>query len=552
MFDWKKEHVPIAIVTFAIFAALLMLLSVPGVAVLPLPGRRRSVESASPHSPNVIPGAVYVNFAETGLTSGTSWSVTMTPSGGFPSTKSSTTWEIQFDAAENTKYTYSVSTVFGTTPSPSSGTLNIGTQGETVDVTYTPAYTVTFSENSTYQLPSGTQWSAKLGSSTYSTTGTSISVGVSDGTYSYTVGSHIDFTQTPSSGNVTVNGTSETINVNFEADAVFQESGLPSGTTWYTSIDSGGSVSSKSQDMYFPEVGGTYDFNVSSVDGWGSNTSFGQFTLFSNLPVTIMVYFLRPFTLNTVNLMNNNTSISHTSQFNNSVLGQNTSYNWSSSQQHTFASYNYSKQNGTDTLIVSYGTNYEVNEVQLNYTQEFHNGSTGALYGNVSITEVLALNNTTLKYRAQLSADFTPADSSNKIPLGDLLIENYSSNESGQINGIESGLGALINRYESSGNSTLVKLGGYYTIIGEAFCNFTLLVPKNVTSLDISNTTAQVYDYNFWGCVWAGAVLAGLIASMAVEGSACFGGFIPACVLLYLDFDVFLPYAIYNVIINCQ
>ena len=58
MVDWKKEGVPSVIAAFAVFAALLMLLSVPGVAVLPLPGRGRSVESSSPHSPNVIPGAV--------------------------------------------------------------------------------------------------------------------------------------------------------------------------------------------------------------------------------------------------------------------------------------------------------------------------------------------------------------------------------------------------------------------------------------------------------------------------------------------------------------
>ena len=215
MFDWKKKGVPIAIVTFAIFAALLMLLSVPGVAVLPLPGRRRSVESASPHSPNVIPGAVYVNFAETGLTSGTTWSVTMTPSGGFPSTKSSTTWEIQFDAAENTKYTYSVSTVFGTTPSPSSGTLNIGTQGETVDATYSPAYEVTFAQNSSSALPTGTQWTARLGSSSYSATGTSISVGVSDGTFSYSVGRLSQYSPIPASGSAIVSGNSMQIEVYF-------------------------------------------------------------------------------------------------------------------------------------------------------------------------------------------------------------------------------------------------------------------------------------------------------------------------------------------------
>ena len=153
-------------------------------------------------------------FIESGLTSGTYWSVTMT-AGGVPSTKSSSSSEILFYAAENTKYSYTVSTVFGTVPSPSSGTLNIGTQGWTVDVTYSPAYKVTFAQNSSSALPTETEWTAKLGSSSYSTTGTSIAVGVSDGTFSYSIGRLSQYSPIPASGSVMVNGNSMQIEVYF-------------------------------------------------------------------------------------------------------------------------------------------------------------------------------------------------------------------------------------------------------------------------------------------------------------------------------------------------
>ena len=491
---------PIAIVTFAIYAALLMLLSVPGVAVLPLPGRRRSVESASPHSPNVIPGAVYVNFAETGLTSGTSWSVTMTPSGGFPSTKSSTTWEIQFDAAENTKYTYSVSTVFGTTPSPSSGTLNIGTQGETVDVTYSPAYEVTFAQNSSSALPTGTQWTAKLGSSSYSATGTSISVGVSDGTFSYTINGHTDYTQTPASGSVNISGASQTIVVTFTADAVFQESGLPSGTTWSVAINHGTPQSTTSQSMYFPDDSSIYYFTVTTVDGWGTNTSWGKFSLANNQPVTINLSFVRPFILRTMNLMDNVTAINSTSQFNNTLLSQNNSYNLNLSWQKIKAVYDHTIQGTNDNLNLTYETVYGVKGLVLNYTQPVYNGSTDTVFGNVLITETLSFNNTTNEYKGRLSADFTPTNSSQSLPYGDALIQNFSSNESTQLSGVKNGLAILIERYENSGNSTLVRLSNYYSFIEDAFSNFTTLLPENVSSLNVSNTSAQIYDYNLLTC----------------------------------------------------
>ncbi len=439
-------------------------------------------------------------------------------------------------------------------PSPSSGTLNIGTQGEVVQVTYSPAYTVTFSENAYAELPSGTQWSAKLGSSsTYSTTGTGISVGVSDGTFSYTINGHKNYTQTPSSGSVTINGGSKTIQVSFTADAVFNETSLPSGTEWSVGIKNETSQSTTSQDIYFPEGSGTYYFNVTTVDGWGTNTSWGEFSMSNNVPVTINLSFSRPFIIRTLNVMDNGTAISSTSQFNNTLLSQNNSYNWNSSRQLVYAVYEF--DNGSNNYLnVSYETDYGTKVIALNYTQPIYNASTRTIFGHVSITESLGFNNTTNEYQGQLAADFTPTNSSQSLPYGDILFVNYSSSESGQLIGIRNGLTILINRYENSNNATLVTLSHYYVLIGDAFSNFTSLIPGNVSSLQVSNTSAQIYDYNFWLCLGYSALLAALVALLVFTFYQCSIGNFYACYIilnyLYL-FTTSIAGALHEVLEYC-
>ena len=208
-----KTRVPIATLAFAVFAVLVMVISIFGVGIFFTPDPARCAENAFPHSPDGIPGSVQIKFLESGLTSGTSWSVTLTYSSTH-STLSSTASDIIFNAVKDTQYSYSVSTVFGTIPSPSSGSLNSGS-GVTVDVAYSPAYEVTFAQNSSSALPTGTQWTARLGSSSYSATGTSISVGVSDGTFSYSVGRLSQYSPIPASGSAIVSGTSVQIEVYF-------------------------------------------------------------------------------------------------------------------------------------------------------------------------------------------------------------------------------------------------------------------------------------------------------------------------------------------------
>ena len=75
-----------------------------------------------------------------------------------------------------------------------------------------PFYFVTFSEAG---LPAGTLWSVTLGGSTESATNASMSFDELNGTYAYTVGAVAGYSSTPSSGNVTVAGSSPTVRVTF-------------------------------------------------------------------------------------------------------------------------------------------------------------------------------------------------------------------------------------------------------------------------------------------------------------------------------------------------
>ena len=238
-----------------------------------------------------ITGSATIAFIDSGLPSGTSWSVTVTGVG----TKSSTSYKISFIVQMDTTYHYSVSSELGSVPSPSSGSVYSGPQCNIADVyiTYSAPYTLTFLENSNFQLPSGTQWSATFNGKTQSTTGTSTQFGAFDGTWSYSVGAYPNYTQSPLSGSVAINGGSKTIQVNFTADAVFNETGLPNGTDWSVDISKVQNQSSTSKAMYIPMDSGVYSYKVSS-----SNSEYvavpvtGQFEMQRNEPVSIPTDFV--------------------------------------------------------------------------------------------------------------------------------------------------------------------------------------------------------------------------------------------------------------------
>lgn len=219
-----------------------------------------------------------VTFTETGLAAGTSWSVTLSGT-----TNSSTSATIGF-TEKNGTYSYTVAGVSGYTASPTAGTEIVNGGGGTQAITFTPnppgQYSVLFTETG---LPSGTAWSVTLGTTTYSSVGTTVLFTETNGSYTYTVGSVPGYVASPSTGSATINGVSQTLTVAFSPTSVptyavtFRESGLPSGTSWSVTLN--GVQKSGAGTLSFTEPNGSYTYVVGTVAGYTATPASGSFTV---------------------------------------------------------------------------------------------------------------------------------------------------------------------------------------------------------------------------------------------------------------------------------
>ncbi len=218
-------------------------------------------------------GRYSVTFTESGLPSGTSWSVTFNGS-----LQSSTTTSIVFNNYLNNTYTYTVGAVAGYTANMTSGSVTISGASKIVSITFTPStattYAVTFSESG---LPSGTSWSVTLRGSSKSGTG-SLAFTEPNGTYSFSAGAITGYSASPSSGAIKVNGAAVSQSVTFTAlppgqySLIFSETGLPAGTNWSVTVGST-THSSTGTTVSFAEVNGTYHYTVGGVTGYTVSSS---------------------------------------------------------------------------------------------------------------------------------------------------------------------------------------------------------------------------------------------------------------------------------------
>ena len=218
-----------------------------------------------------------VTFSESGLPSGTSWSVILN------GTSKSGTGSLAF-TEQNGTYSFSVGAIAGYSVSPSSGSIPVNGAAVSKSITFTALppgqYSLNISETG---LPASTNWSVTVGTTTHSSTGTTISFAEVNGTYHYTVGAVTGYTVSTSSGNVTVNGAAKTVAVTFSKSSLppgekysvtFTESGLPSGTSWSVTLN-GSTLSSTTSTITFQEPNGTYAFTVGSVSGYTWSPSSG-------------------------------------------------------------------------------------------------------------------------------------------------------------------------------------------------------------------------------------------------------------------------------------
>lgn len=149
----------------------------------------------------------YIDFKESGLPSGASWSVA-TPYGTYSTTSSS-----QVILQPSGTHQYDISTSDDRyAVSPSSVSLDVNVTSQVQDITFTKKGNITFQENGL----SGQTWSVTFDGKTESTSSSSIEYTISQGTYSFSVGAPSNYQADPSSGSVTVSGSGVTINVRGE------------------------------------------------------------------------------------------------------------------------------------------------------------------------------------------------------------------------------------------------------------------------------------------------------------------------------------------------
>ena len=153
-------------------------------------------------------GAHKLTFHEKGLPKGTAWSVTLNGTSPltdlFNATVTSTASTIVFSVAPGS-YNYTVVPVAGFTPTPASGSVSVGPHGGvSVRVAFAPVtYAVTFEETG---LAGGSSWKVTVGHQTISSTSSSITFQLANGTYTYKVRGPHGTTPTPSTGTLVVVG----------------------------------------------------------------------------------------------------------------------------------------------------------------------------------------------------------------------------------------------------------------------------------------------------------------------------------------------------------
>jgi len=176
----------------------------------------------------LAPGQYAVTFTETGLATGTSWSVSL-----LSTTHSSTGTTLAFTEVNGT-YNYSVTAVPGYTLNQSSGLITVAgsSTGTTVVFSAVPPgkFALTFTETG---LPGGSDWSVTIGATTeYSNGGNVVSFQEANGTFSYQVGPVSGFAATPSTGSVLLSGAARNVEVTFSTTA-----GSASSTGGLTTLD---------------------------------------------------------------------------------------------------------------------------------------------------------------------------------------------------------------------------------------------------------------------------------------------------------------------------
>ncbi len=216
-----------------------------------------------------------VTFSETGLPSGTSWSVTL--NGVVQSSTSST---ISFSEPDGTYY-FTVGEVPGYSGQPPAGNVTVDGQSVSEPVQFSVVvaqYSVNFTQSG---LPAGLVWAVTFNGSSRSTNSSStISFIDPNGSYSFTVGPLAGYAAEPPQGTVTIDGNSVAQPIQFvqtesQYPVLFTAAGLPVGQAWSVTLNGMGQSTGQSS-LTFSEPNGTYLFTVGASPGYSAQPLQGN------------------------------------------------------------------------------------------------------------------------------------------------------------------------------------------------------------------------------------------------------------------------------------
>jgi hypothetical protein len=240
-----------------------------------------SLQGATVVVPTVTTSTTYaVTFTASGLPGNTNWVATV--AGASASSLSNT---VEFQVA-NGSWAFTAGTSAAFAASPSSGTLTVNGGPASKSIAFSGsggpgAYAVTFTSSG---LASGTSWSVSLNGVPQTSTTTTASFTVGNGTYSYVPGSVAGYTADPMSGNLVVNGAAVGETLVFTAggpgtyNVTFTEAGLASGTAWTVTLN-GVLRTSSTPTVVFNASNGTNAFSVGAISGSSSTPTFGNVTV---------------------------------------------------------------------------------------------------------------------------------------------------------------------------------------------------------------------------------------------------------------------------------
>lgn len=229
--------------------------------------------------------SIAVDFIETGLPAGTTWSAIMSGQ-----TLSSISNSIVF-YTQTGNYAYSIPSIQDYETTNPSGTVVVGSIGLIIPVPWAPlqpTYAVTFNAKG---LMNGVTWGVDVQGNPETSTSSSVSFLLGNGTYEYTVIPVSGFSPDSYTGSFTVAGASLSITVEWTPVSTlppytqgpyivtFNEVGLPSGTTWSVSLQGSPKVSTSTIITFGVANGTGYVYTVNPVANYTAQPYAGTFSV---------------------------------------------------------------------------------------------------------------------------------------------------------------------------------------------------------------------------------------------------------------------------------